>query len=226
MAIISNEISDSGTVQRSIIDSVSFCAPGVPTALTAHVACILCPLEPPTYLPPFPMTPLRLPWRRPTIWLVGSVAGPPEMWAWQTNPLVGIVPAPLTGPAMVFVAVCIKYLSASLTHFPYIWLNVNKFHMWPLVISFSLCLSVASGGWQEPENPHTQRVGFMNTNKKYMYSLHFIEAVTGSDVFFRKWERVHKWMPSFYPLLWHSACDCGVIVVCMWCDCVCVCGIC
>lgn len=29
----------------------------------------------------------------------------------------------------------------------------------------SVCLPAASGGWQEPENPHTQRVGFIQMNK-------------------------------------------------------------
>ncbi len=64
-------------------------AVGVQIVSIAHVACTHCLREPPTSQLLCPMTLPRRPWRRPTTWLVASVAGPQGMWEWLTNQSVG-----------------------------------------------------------------------------------------------------------------------------------------
>lgn len=68
---------------------VLYCSAGVQIVLTARVACTRCLPEPPTSQRLCLTIPPRRPWRRLTTWPAASVAGPPGMWEWLTNPLVG-----------------------------------------------------------------------------------------------------------------------------------------
>lgn len=65
---------------------------GVQIVSIALVACTRCPLGPPMSQLLCLMTQPRQPWRRPITWPAASVAGPPGMWEWPTNLLVGTEP--------------------------------------------------------------------------------------------------------------------------------------
>lgn len=57
--------------------------------LIAHAACTHCPLGPPTSQLRYLMIRPRRQWKKPIIWPVASVVGPPGMWEWLINQLVG-----------------------------------------------------------------------------------------------------------------------------------------
>lgn len=62
---------------------------GVRIVSIVRVACTRCLLGPPMSQLLCLMTQPRQPWRRLITWPVASVAGPPGMWEWLTNLLVG-----------------------------------------------------------------------------------------------------------------------------------------